>query len=115
MLKYNLQLYVLFKSIVAGDVTVGWINGRTGKGSVDDYFLAHPSKHKYGAIIKCSDGAESCPDESKPVIMAPSLLKYLISIFYILSKIRTDKVFFTKDVYIFSGWCAKCGAFERCI
>ena len=57
---------------------MGWINGRTGKGSVDDYFLAHPSKHKYGAIIKCSDGAESCPDESKPVMNAPVKLKSLI-------------------------------------
>ena len=110
MLKYNLQLYVLFKSIVAGDVTVGWINGRTGKGSVDDYFLAHPSKHKYGAIIKCSDGAESCPDESKPVIMAPSLLKYLISI--ILSDVNGSNLY---NVYIFLGWRAKCGALERCI
>ena len=52
---------------VAGDVTVGWINARTGKGSVDDYFLAHSSNTKYGKTLKCSDGAESCPDESKPV------------------------------------------------
>ena len=47
---------------------MGWINARTGKGSVDDYFLAHSSNTKFSQTIKCSDGAESCPDESKPVI-----------------------------------------------
>ena len=52
---------------MAGDVTVGWISARTGKGSVDDYFLAHPSASKHAMNIKCNDGAESCPDESKPV------------------------------------------------
>ena len=57
-----------FIFLVAGDVTVGWINARTGKGSVDDYFLAHSANSKYGQSIKCSDGAESCPDESKPVM-----------------------------------------------
>ena len=54
---------------MAGDVTVGWINARTGKGSVDDYFLAHSSNTKFSQAIKCSDGAESCPDESKPVMI----------------------------------------------
>ena len=45
---------------VQGDVIVGWVNSRTGKGGVDDYFLA-------GSKIKCDDGAESCPDKNKPV------------------------------------------------
>ena len=43
-----------------GDVVVGWINTQTGKGGLDDYFLS-------GAHT-CSDGAESCPDTTKPVI-----------------------------------------------
>ena len=43
---------------VAGDVLVGWISSKSGKGGVDDYFLA-------GDIIKCDDGAESCPDRTK--------------------------------------------------
>ena len=42
-----------------GDVVVGWINTQTGKGGLDDYFLS-------GALA-CSDGAESCPDTTKPV------------------------------------------------
>ena len=46
--------------LVAGDVVVGWVNARTGKGEIDDYFLA-------GDQLKCDDGAESCPDTSKPV------------------------------------------------
>ena len=46
--------------LVAGDVVVGWVNARTGKGEIDDYFLA-------GDQLKCDDGAESCPDISKPV------------------------------------------------
>ena len=41
-----------------GDVVVGWINTQTGKGGLDDYFLS-------GAHT-CSDGAESCPDTTKP-------------------------------------------------
>ena len=41
-----------------GDVVVGWINSKTGRGGLDDYFLS-------GAHA-CSDGAESCPDTSKP-------------------------------------------------
>ena len=41
-----------------GDVVVGWINTKTGKGGLDDYFLS-------GAHT-CSDGAESCPDTTKP-------------------------------------------------
>jgi len=41
-----------------GDVVVGWINTQTGKGGLDDYFLS-------GAHA-CSDGAESCPDTTKP-------------------------------------------------
>ena len=41
-----------------GDVVVGWISGNTGKGGLDDYFLA-------GKSIPCDDGAESCPDKSK--------------------------------------------------
>ena len=49
---------VFFLQAVAGDVLVGWISDKSGKGGVDDYFLA-------GDIIKCSDGAESCPDRSK--------------------------------------------------
>ena len=40
---------------------MGWINDDTGKGSVDDYFLANPE-----AGNKCNDDAESCPDQSKP-------------------------------------------------
>ena len=43
---------------IAGDVVVGWISSKTGKGGLDDYFLA-------GKRIKCEDGAESCPDKSK--------------------------------------------------
>ena len=45
---------------MSGDVVVGWVNARTGKGEIDDYFLA-------GNNLKCDDGAESCPDISKPV------------------------------------------------
>ena len=41
-----------------GDVVVGWFNSQTGRGGLDDYFLS-------GAHT-CSDGAESCPDTSKP-------------------------------------------------
>ena len=41
-------------------MVVGWVNARTGKGEIDDYFLA-------GDQLKCDDGAESCPDTSKPV------------------------------------------------
>ena len=41
-----------------GDVVVGWINTQTGQGGLDDYFLS-------GAQT-CSDGAESCPDTTKP-------------------------------------------------
>ena len=43
---------------IAGDVIVGWIKARSGKGSVDDYFLA--SDHE-----RCPDDAESCPDTSQ--------------------------------------------------
>ena len=43
---------------IAGDVVVGWISTSTGKGGLDDYFLA-------GKHIPCDDGAESCPDKSK--------------------------------------------------
>jgi len=43
---------------VAGDVIVGWINSKSGRGGVDDYFLASEN-------IGCDDGAESCPDKSK--------------------------------------------------
>ena len=50
---------------IAGDVTVGWINSKTGKGAVDDYFLASESGHT------CSDGAESCPDSNVEVNVAP--------------------------------------------
>ena len=74
--------------LVAGDVTVGWINARTGKGSVDDYFLAHSSNTNYGKTIKCSDGAESCPDESKPVISElDKIFIKLISIFILIMRI----------------------------
>jgi hypothetical protein len=48
------------KNLVSGDVVVGWVNARTGKGEIDDYFLA-------GNQLKCDDGAESCPDTTKPV------------------------------------------------
>ena len=41
-----------------GDVVVGWINSQTGRGGLDDYFLS--------GTHTCSDGAESCPDTSKP-------------------------------------------------
>ena len=41
-----------------GDVVVGWINAGTGRGGLDDYFLS--GSHS------CEDGAESCPDTSKP-------------------------------------------------
>ena len=61
------MIYLVYVFIVAGDVTVGWINTKTGKGFVDDYFLAHNSNARSGNVIKCTDGAESCPDESKPV------------------------------------------------
>ena len=44
---------------IAGDVIVGWIKARSGKGGVDDYFLA--SDHE-----RCPDDAESCPDTSQP-------------------------------------------------
>lgn len=50
----------MFKNLVAGDVVVGWVNSKSGKGEVDDYFLA-------GDNMKCDDGAESCPDTTKPV------------------------------------------------
>ena len=43
--------------VAKGDVVVGWINTKTGKGGVDDYFLS--------GVDTCSDGAESCPDTSK--------------------------------------------------
>ena len=43
---------------IAGDVIVGWIKARSGKGGVDDYFLA--SDHQ-----RCPDDAESCPDTSQ--------------------------------------------------
>ena len=43
---------------IAGDVVVGWISANSGKGGLDDYFLA-------GKKIPCDDGAESCPDKSK--------------------------------------------------
>ena len=43
---------------VSGDVIVGWISSKSGKGGIDDYFLA-------GDAIQCDDGAESCPDRSK--------------------------------------------------
>lgn len=43
---------------IAGDVVVGWISASSGKGGLDDYFLA-------GKQIACDDGAESCPDKSK--------------------------------------------------
>ena len=46
------------RSPAAGDVVVGWINSQTGRGGLDDYFLS--GSHT------CSDGAESCPDSSKP-------------------------------------------------
>ena len=47
---------------IGGDVVVGWINSRTGKGGVDDYFLAAAD----GASGEtCQDGAESCPDTGK--------------------------------------------------
>ena len=52
------KIAVIFQ--VSGDVVVGWVNARTGKGEIDDYFLA-------GNQLKCDDGAESCPDISKPV------------------------------------------------
>ena len=45
---------------ISGDVIVGWVSDETGKGSVDDYFLANPK----GGVI-CNDNAESCPDQSK--------------------------------------------------
>ena len=45
-------------SAAQGDVVVGWINSQTGRGGLDDYFLS-------GAET-CADGAESCPDTSKP-------------------------------------------------
>ena len=64
---------------------MGWINARTGKGSVDDYFLAHSSNTKFSQTIKCSDGAESCPDESKPVIRyndnSYEILRLFLSLF----------------------------------
>ena len=44
-------------------MAVGWINSRTGKGGLDDYFLAGEGAHG----LKCDDGAESCPDTSKEV------------------------------------------------
>ena len=54
------QIFQILLFQVAGDVVVGWVNARTGKGEIDDYFLA-------GSDLKCDDGAESCPDVSKPV------------------------------------------------
>ena len=45
---------------VSGDVLVGWISSKSGKGGIDDYFLA-------GDAIQCDDGAESCPDRSKVI------------------------------------------------
>ena len=46
--------------MIGGDVVVGWINAKSGKGGLDDYFLA-------GDGHECEDGAESCPDSSKQV------------------------------------------------
>ena len=37
---------------VSGDVLVGWISSKSGKGGIDDYFLA-------GDAIQCDDGAEN--------------------------------------------------------
>ncbi len=37
---------------------VGWINSKSGKGGIDDYFLG-------GKRVQCDDGAESCPDRTK--------------------------------------------------
>ena len=45
-------------ALFTGDVVVGWISANSGKGGLDDYFLA-------GKKIPCDDGAESCPDKSK--------------------------------------------------
>jgi hypothetical protein len=54
---------------IAGDVIVGWINSRTGKGDVDDYFLAAEDNAADG--VHCDDGAESCPDKNKKVRQMP--------------------------------------------
>ena len=45
--------------LIAGDVVVGWINAKTGKGGLDDYFLA--------GVQQCEDDAESCPDSGMEV------------------------------------------------
>ena len=50
----------LEKSKIAGDVIVGWINSKSGKGGVGDYFLAKENNGEFA----CSDGAESCPDHT---------------------------------------------------
>jgi hypothetical protein len=60
---------------VAGDVVVGWVNARTGKGEIDDYFLA-------GNQVKCDDGAESCPDVSKPVMAKKTEAELTILTFF---------------------------------
>jgi hypothetical protein len=57
--------------VVSGDVVVGWVNARTGKGEIDDYFLA-------GDQLKCDDGAESCPDTSKPVMINEAFAHILV-------------------------------------
>ena len=49
----------LESSKAAGDVIVGWINSKSGKGGIGDYFLA-----KENGEFTCSDGAESCPDNT---------------------------------------------------
>lgn len=56
--------------LIGGDVIVGWINTHTGKGAVDDYFLA-------GDIEKCVDGAESCPDSGKVKIAQKVFRKFI--------------------------------------
>ncbi len=69
-----------FVSLVSGDVVVGWVNARTGKGEIDDYFLA-------GDQLKCDDGAESCPDTSKPVkIIEVSMALNTSTDFYLRGK-----------------------------
>ena len=64
---------------VSGDVLVGWISSKSGKGGIDDYFLA-------GDAIQCDDGAESCPDRSKVIYILKEFYFFAHSLKYVLKK-----------------------------
>ena len=73
---------------VSGDVLVGWISSKSGKGGIDDYFLA-------GDAIQCDDGAESCPDRSKVLLFSKINYKTYVKSF---SRIFFVKIDFTEKI-----------------